>query len=1127
MGMAEGCVAPESTLPSSGGDLFFHPQPHWNPAEFQLPLLSETWVELTTLFSGLTTPNCSLDDLKDRFNYLYDQHKKNFTSLTHLIDLCCPFYAAKLCLAEQHPQIRDMHMKLASAPCLHQDLEEARNKCLFIAGQMMLWGDYLLTIDQSPEAEQMFLCAFEIIDNSLASRPTQHHFIHPLQIHLLERLGDIHSLSQNYPEAMKYHFSVLFHVNKQKLIEFSPIIDKLHVKMIKNYHSFLAQLGVTEFDIPYIEIAQPNTKTIRAIGNELLIQQKFEMAAKVFSFGKEDLKAEYANAILLKDGKVEFNGFSYSLPWVEQQLTLQSIREEMQTLQGVEAQNETTKRYIALLHELFKKSIVFLGAPPYSEIDMGTFTSTEPTRYTIIGLGSMGHGGMARNSDLEFAILVKETTPEVVEYFAKVTQLVEMHVIFCGETSPRPEDERFRRGFSFDEKGNTPLGAGNHRQGLADVQQGQDCNERNIKTPKEMALIISPKDQRIENLISCHGLCYTNLAFGDETLFQTFLKERELCLDASARHITTQAFITETLTFAPSLYKMGKLNVKKDLYRMLSFLILGLAHYHNVDFELLIENPSRQLSLFDRLKKLEEIDIIDATSTAMIRRALNLAANLRNRAHTFYENEREDVYEHPDAHHFSLQDQTELLEVYHNILIPIRKYAEHLNEALYDREPPPPLDLSKPMTKENFNLIKVQIALMKGDTTSFQAISAKPEVQADIINTFDFSKVTPANQTRILLACVNMRVEKLILRGCSPDVDFSELLEGILVSTGKKLIHLDITHSQGLTSTAIIAKHCLNLKELILDDILTLHTIESEPKKFLGSPTFTKLGFFSAKRCMNLKEIVGLPHIRNWSLEGSPDEVAHAWFASDKNNRKGIQTLEEKLRFLGLAVDEGNLEAKNSMSFLKKTPEMAFGTSKWITYIGNPGLEPPFIVDIQSILAGPCPIHEGKTFAETHVFFLDPKDVDGTLFTFELIVKLSKKPKKGKKSDSNIWPVILKEFGKIGVEKSRLICMTREAVPGTIGKAYEEQCAILAGYNRGPICYRAPKLREAFEAISTEQMATGNRLYGPNKFTRCSEKTKSGCYTAVGNFGVEGIEVRTHIIEKDNFLGLAGCWELY
>jgi len=1600
----------------------------WDLADCTLPPPApvETGDELIELASGFNSTNCDVEELESRFNHLYDLYRGDFSILSRLIHLCCPFYAAKLCLAGHYNKIQVLHIKLAAALREHPSHEEYSSKSIYVAEQMQQWGDRLSKQYLLLEAQQCYVYAFEILDHSMPS-----HILNDLQISLLEIIGDTHALLQNYPEAMKYHFSVLFH--QRKSVHSFPK-DQLHKKMVNNYRSFLDHLGVGEYAIDCVESLKPVTKTIKAIGDELLLQRKFKQAASIYRLGGLECREEARQATLLGDGRIAYDESCVVLPWDHQQSMLQSMRKEIEVLQGVNAQNVTTGKYIAALHEVVKRSMAILGPPPTIEVDMGFYKDTQTIPYAFIGLGSMSHSGMSLYSDLEFAILVQEATPEVLDYFAKLTQIIEMQTIFFGETSPMPDDSRFQRGLAFDDKGNTPLGAGQGRVGQVNLQLMGGENELNIKTPKEMAMIIPPKGHGIENLILSHALCSASFAFGDGHLFRSFLIERDNVLTPEIRHACTEAFITETLTFPPSLYQEGKLNVKKHFHRMVSLLILELSHHYNIDFELLKEDPKKQLTLIDRLNKLKEQGIIDALSAIHIERALNLAASMRNQAQIFYANEQEEVYEQGGSLHFTLADQRELFTVYHSLLIPLRKYVENLANSLSLQEPIPPLHLQQeierrslliqvfgeyfqksgastlelffqqafsqfgtsllalsaaegqkkydeavhtlcnpsieqnyytlflqalaPLEKHsperiamlwsergfqhaikvdwrrfskklgevtqhgsplhlntwrsgkialdlkfeeilthghikkynthgrrsshpfgqlyfkenpempgielavyfltkllfgtgaafadfgfltlrdhstlfvqisetiegtnfldllkadptiaskinptNFSLLvlaaflirpedgrpdnfiatpkgqqvfltcvdndhafahqavykgllgtqtplvksilfclpqmqevidqqacemfcrldiasllqqwldelknyntkifslictdategaalysklfneqeiyvpaylpqglisclyskavclqsrlqkgrcthielmryiepelaaffgqlshkspleiyfediyryslkgnayctqstattmaqyqmgkalpkrlkiqtgdlqdaqsirqevaelgrqnqrqlihtiefelaapneslnsaqkelawkgrgvgelhEVQKDLNAGRIASFQALSAYPAFQEEIINTMDFRTIPVAFQTPILQACVNLRPSQLKLRWCSPEIDFSRLLEDILRISGKGLTHLDISHSPGLQSTDLIGQYCPILQELILDDIVTLQTIESKQKSFFVSATFTNLRYFSAKRCPNLQSIVGLPQIRHWSLAGSPEQVALEWFSSDKLNRKAAQAQAEAFRFLELAIAEGNLEAASVKGLLSNLPAIAFGSIQWEMLYGNAGVAPPLPPYIQEFLASPCSHAPGKTNAETHLLVFKPSIVVKKDVTLNSMERLIAAPKSGRPVRySRYWDEVKKPFGDKVSERREgyWFLLTRDALPDTQGKNFKEQIPILERYSTAQIRYQAPTMLEAVMGASIEYALTGTLLFGNGVYTHCHE-TLNGFQTAIGNFTKAGLEIRINYHPQSEPFGLAGC----
>ena len=255
------------------------------------------------------------------------------------------------------------------------------------------------------------------------------------------------------------------------------------------------------------------------------MQQKFRQAAAVYRLGKIDLKREADDAVGLIDGAIQFDLAGCSLPWMQLQQRLQSIRAELQPLTGLHAQQVTTEKMQIFFRELIQRSMIILGAPPMMEVKTESYEGEREVPYAFLSMGSMSFSGMSLYSDLEFVILVEKETPEVIGYFTKLTQILEMLTLFLGETPPRgfSDDARFQRGLAFDEMGNTPLGFGQDRQGQVRMPQSADLN---IKTPADMARMIPPNQGLIGNLIISHALCSANLAFGDPKLFATFLKER-------------------------------------------------------------------------------------------------------------------------------------------------------------------------------------------------------------------------------------------------------------------------------------------------------------------------------------------------------------------------------------------------------------------------------------------------------------------------------------------------------------------------------------------------------------------------------------------------------------------------
>jgi hypothetical protein len=90
---------------------------------------------------------------------------------------------------------------------------------------------------------------------------------------------------------------------------------------------------------------------------------------------------------------------------------------------------------------------------------------------------------MSPYSDLEFALLVQDSSPSNLNYFRMLVEWLELQVINLGETEIKilnnGSSSPTIRGFCFDDGGNTPLG----KKGYIEL----------IKTPQEMAELQSER----------------------------------------------------------------------------------------------------------------------------------------------------------------------------------------------------------------------------------------------------------------------------------------------------------------------------------------------------------------------------------------------------------------------------------------------------------------------------------------------------------------------------------------------------------------------------------------------------------------------------------------------------------
>ena len=81
--------------------------------------------------------------------------------------------------------------------------------------------------------------------------------------------------------------------------------------------------------------------------------------------------------------------------------------------------------------------------------------------FAVIALGSLARNEMSPYSDLEFAILVDNTSERSLHYIRRLVQWLELKVINLGETEIEVLDKGrlspIKPGLNFDKGGNTPL----------------------------------------------------------------------------------------------------------------------------------------------------------------------------------------------------------------------------------------------------------------------------------------------------------------------------------------------------------------------------------------------------------------------------------------------------------------------------------------------------------------------------------------------------------------------------------------------------------------------------------------------------------------------------------------------
>ena len=180
---------------------------------------------------------------------------------------------------------------------------------------------------------------------------------------------------------------------------------------------------------------------------------------------------------------------------------------------------------------------------------------------------------------------------------------------------------------------------------------------------------------------------------------------------------------------------------------------------------------------------------------------------------------------------------------------------------------------------------------------------------------------------------------------------------------------------------------------------------------------------------------------------------------------------------------------------------------------GNVGKTPPPPTGIGQILDSPCPFWKGKQVRDTHLLVLIPKRVSGQALTLDYLEELIKSPQggghptqyRGDWYAKYVRPVI----GSQASGSSYWVLMTRDVLPKSRYKSYEDQCALVADHaNRTGLEYKVPGALEAAVVMLLHHVRSGEFLYGldPLTYTRCQEKVQN-FQLVVGGFSSGGLHV--------------------
>ena len=322
-----------------------------------------------------------------------------------------------------------------------------------------------------------------------------------------------------------------------------------------------------------------------------------------------------------------------------------------------------TQAFQDILRDLIAESIHILGPPP--------------AKWAAIGMGSMSRGEMCPYSDIEFAFLLEQETQDAMEYFRTLSKILELKVIFLGETpfpvfgweypSPTPD------GFCMDSAGNTPLGV----QNLYEL----------IGTPTHLAQFQSFKWIR-DSIILPNVMSNVCLISGDPKLFSTYTQAKQKVQSQLAKkeskngeELAYRLIAGHLHEFHPNLSQQKEeetaFNVKKELYRPLQEILSSLAILYQLKTQ----------TSFDRINELQQLGVFSTTGAKNLRKALAKVLMLRLHVHLFYKNEKEflchakpGISQDPTLLYMK-DEHIELLHEIYQVLIPFHRCIEGFHQT--------------------------------------------------------------------------------------------------------------------------------------------------------------------------------------------------------------------------------------------------------------------------------------------------------------------------------------------------------------------------------------------------------------------------------------------------------------
>ena len=206
--------------------------------------------------------------------------------------------------------------------------------------------------------------------------------------------------------------------------------------------------------------------------------------------------------------------------------------------------------------------------------------------------------------------------------------------------------------------------------------------------------------------------------------------------------------------------------------------------------------------------------------------------------------------------------------------------------------------------------------------------------------------------------------------------------------------------------------------------------------------------------------------------------------------------------------------------------DAVIGQAVWNRYYGNVGKAPSLPAGIGQVLDSPCPFWDGQQIRDTHLLVLMPKRVSGQALTLNYLGELIKAPQGGGHATEYdfYWNKAREAIGSQAAGSSYWVLMTKDVLPESRNKSYQEQCALLADHaKRTGLGYKVPGALEAAVVMLLHYVRSGECLYGddPLTYTCCREKVQ-GYQLVIGGFSSEGLRINDLNYDHKSLRGIAG-----